>query len=152
MLLLALLGALSHESAWKGESDIESNGILDMFYRRILNKTVTSWVLSKGTAFNVNSFLDGVEKILGTPFKSRSITMNAVLGGIWIRGTADGMVLSAYWHPTKNHSVSVYKAHSITSGEVLPEKPQTAPPDCWAVAFGNPGTAMNVMPMYRVIQ
>ena len=127
---------------------MESNGILDMFYRRILNKTVTSWVLSKGTAFNVNSFLDGVEKILGTPFKSRSITMNAVLGGIWIRGTVDGwMSLSAFMHPTKRHGAGIYCGKY---GQVHPYGNSFDKPGDWTVAFGNATFCGLSYPVYRI--
>ena len=149
MLLLAFFGcrALASQSGWKGESDLESNDLY--IYGDRWKHNITSWMLPERADFDPTKFLDAAEKILGTPFRSRKITTTKFTDvGKWIRGTADEMVLAAYWHSTKNHTAYFYRM-SFTFRGTLPKKRTIAPPGRWAIAFGNPGNALNTIPMYE---
>ena len=156
MFLLALLGcqAFASDSNWKGEAYVESNFFqpIDPFTMRRLFwwvSTVRSWAVPKGTTFDEKGLIEYIQKKIPWNIKSYQVRKTEVDGGVWIRGTAHGKYISAYWHPTKSHTAAVY---SGGKGIVLPETPEIAEPGCWAVAFGNAGTGQRNFPVYRIIQ
>ena len=142
-MFIALLGfALASE--WRGEEnfvvnvpEMEENGFWDWITSAA--KWVWNNVLSKifRGNFNEHEMLDQFEKQLGRTFQTRQFTRSKVDGGVWIRGHADELVLSAYMHPTKAHSVAI---RSGATAKILPEKIEVAPAGAWAIAFGNPGS------------
>ena len=155
MFLLALLGCQAFASTWKGEADLEDNGWWEDFVKATKQgweKFVAStqrWTVTGSAVkdFDDKAFLDAAEKRLNVTFQHRQVTRSQVAGGTWIRGTADGYVLSAYIHPNKVHYAGVF---SGKYGKVLPEKLTPVMPGMWAVAFGNPGSPEGNFPLYRV--
>ena len=109
---------------------------------------VESWMAS---SFNVDRFLDHAEKALGTHFKTRNITRTWKDGGLWIYGNADQMRLSAYWHPTKNHTSAIHKFSILAGGmadnQMVPSELKIAPPKVWVVTFANLGTKGMITPV-----
>lgn len=51
-------------------------------------------------------------------------------GGVWIYGQAENTVFTAFYHPTKPHTVQIRAGQK---GDVLPENPQWVPAGSWAV-------------------
>ena len=153
-MFIALLGfALAAE--WMGEEnfvvnvpDMEENG---KFWDWI--KKAAAWVwdnvvgkIFRGN-FNEHEMLDHFEHQLGRTFQTRQFTRTKVDGGVWIRGHADELVMSAYMHPTKAHSVAI---RSGATAKILPEKNEVAPAGTWAIAFGNPGSAQGNEALYKI--
>ena len=126
------------------ENDLE-NGFWDWLVK--VGKIVIGWFLNRDVHFDENSFLDAVERQLGRTFTTRQFTRTRVEGGTWIHGHADELVLSAYNHPLRNHSVAI---RSGATAKLLPEKIESAPPGCWAIAFGNPGSAEGNEALYKL--
>ena len=142
MFLLALLGYQALASTWKGEYAMESNDLFDAI--GWLFKRIFGW---RATHFDENQFLDDVERRLGRAFQTRQFTRTKVDGGVWVRGRADELVLSAYMHPSKYHSVGV---RSGATAKILPEKVDSVPPGVWAIAFGHPGSASGNEALYKI--
>ena len=166
-MFIALLG-LGLASAWKGEGSLELNAADNMeFAAQALESTqeenaeanwwwivnivltVVSWFTRRGEHFDEHQFLDIAEKQLGRSFKTRLFTRTQVDGGVWIRGQADELMLSAYNHPTKAHSVAI---RSGATAKILPEKVEVAPAGCWAVAVGNPGSSHGNEALYKIVE
>ena len=149
MFVLALVG-IALASEWKSEENFELNVEQEENFWRLIIKiaaTVISWILGRGEHFDENMFLDVAERQLGSTFQTRQFTRTKVDGGVWIRGHADELVMSAYMHPTKAHSVAI---RSGATAKILPEKVEVAPAGTWAVAFGNPGTAHGNEALYKI--
>ena len=152
MLILALLGcqAFASESNWKGEADVESNRfIIPSMGQLRWQWTVTSWTVPKNTKFDEKVCIDYLQKRLNVTFKSHYVQKVDVSGGTWIRGTADGLSLSAFMHPTKSHRAGVYCGRTE---EVLPENPWNSGPGLWAIAFGNATSCNWNVPVYKIIE
>ena len=149
MFVLALLGfALASE--WKSEENfefntpaMEDNGLFDWL------NSIIHWIFGRGVQFNEHQMLDHLEKQLGRTFKTRQFTRTQVDGGVWIRGQADELVLSAYNHPTKAHTVAI---RSGATAKILPEKVEVAPAGAWAVAFGNPHSSHGNEALYKIVE
>ena len=134
-MFIALLGfALAAE--WRGEEnfvvnvpDMEENGkIWDWI------KKAAAWVWNNVVAKIFRGNFNEHEI-----FQTRQFTRTKVDGGVWIRGHADELVMSAYMHPTKAHSVAI---RSGATAKILPEKNEVAPAGTWAIAFGNGNEAL----------
>ena len=157
MFLLALLGcqALASDSNWKGEAYVESNifepppsgPLWDLVFKR-WQFTVLNLRVPKGTTFDEKGLVEWIQERCRMTIKSYQIKKTEVSGGVWIRGTADGRYISAYWHPTKSHTAGVY---SSGRGIILPETTKIAEPGCWALAFGWASHPAS-FPVYRIIQ
>ena len=153
-MFIALLGfALAAE--WRDEEnfvvnvpDMEDNGVWD-WIKKIVHVVVkvVGWIFGRDQHFDENMFLDVAERQLGRTFQTRQFTRTKVDGGVWIRGHADELVMSAYMHPTKAHSVAI---RSGATAKILPEKVEVAPAGAWAVAFGNPQSAHGNEALYRI--
>ena len=153
MFVLALVG-IALASGWKSEENFELNveqeenaeaNVLLWVVSAIQN--VIRWIFRRGEHFDENMFLDVAERQLGRTFQTRQFTRTKVDGGVWIRGHADELVMSAYMHPTKAHSVAI---RSGATAKILPEKVEVAPAGAWAVAFGNPQSAHGNEALYRI--
>ena len=154
-MFIALLGfALAAE--WRGEEnfvvnvpDMEDNGKFLKFLKKIVHVVVNvvNFIFGRGEHFDENMVLDVAERQLGRTFQTRQFTRTKVDGGVWIRGHADELVMSAYMHPTKAHSVAI---RSGATAKILPEKVEVAPAGAWAVAFGNPQSAHGNEALYRI--
>ena len=154
MFLLALLGCQAFADAnWKGEADLESNTVLtsDWWVRHLhpWRRSVMGWTVPKGTSFDEKGCIDHIQKKLNVTFKSHQIKKTEARGGTWIRGTVDGLELSAYMHPTKNHTAGIYCGKT---GMIEPAKPAIAEPGCWAVAFGNAMSSYWNHYLYKIIE
>ena len=135
-------------SEWMGET--EENLAWDWIKK--VGKVVVDvvrWIFVRGQHFDEHQFLDIAEKQLGCTFKNRQFTRTQVDGRVWICGNADELVLSAYHHPTKAHSVAI---HSGATAKILPEKVEVAPAGAWAIAFGNPGSSHGNEALYKVVE
>ena len=91
-------------SGWKGEGNFELHVEQEENFWRLIIKiaaTVISWILGRGEHFDENMFLDVTERQLGSTFQTRQFTRTKVDGGVWIRGHADELVMSAYMHPRR---------------------------------------------------
>ena len=155
MFVLALVG-IAFASGWKGEENYELNvqqeGNAEAnFWWWIISAvtTVISWFTKRGEHFDEHQMLDHLEKQLERTFKNRQFTRTQVDGGVWIRGQADELVLSAYHHPTKAHSVAI---RSGATAKILPEKVEVAPAGCWAVAVGNPHSSHGNEALYKIVE
>ena len=115
---------------------------------RFLGKKVgvMNWPL-RLDSFNVNSFVDYLERKVGT-FKTRSFKTTHVDGGVWIHGAADEIMLSAYMHPSRNHSAAILAG---ATGQVLPAKQKIVGPGQWCVVFGNPNSTRGNKPLYKIV-
>ena len=101
----------------------------------------------RGNDFDENVLLDAVEQKLGRSFQTRQITRTRVDGGVWVRGTADNIALSAYYHDSKAHSVAIKTG---LSAKILPEKQQIAQPGEWAIAIGPVESADGNQALYKL--
>ena len=149
MFVLALVG-IALASEWKSEENFELNVEQEENFWGLIIGAITSVInllFRRGERFDENMFLDVAEKQLGRTFRTRQFTRSQVDGGVWIRGHADELVMSAYMHPTKAHSVAI---RSGATAKILPEKVEIAPAGTWAVAFGNPGTAQGNEALYKI--
>ena len=149
MFVLALVG-IALASEWKSEENFELNVEQEENFWGLIIGAITSVIgllFRRGERFDENMFLDVAEKQLGRTFRTRQFTRSQVDGGVWIRGHADELVMSAYMHPTKAHSVAI---RSGATAKILPEKVEVAPAGTWAVAFGNPGTAQGNEALYKI--
>ena len=149
MFVLALVG-IALASEWKSEENFELNVEQEENFWGLIIGAITSVInllFRRGERFDENMFLDVAEKQLGRTFQTRQFTRSQVDGGVWIRGHADELVMSAYMHPTKAHSVAI---RSGATAKILPEKVEVAPAGTWAVAFGNPGTAQGNEALYKI--
>ena len=164
MFVLALFG-IALASEWKSEENFDASArpaveALDSFQKESSEENTFSWPLlikpliitriwkKNDVQFNEHIFLDQTERQLGRTFQVREFTRTHVDGGVWIRGHADELVVSAYMHPTKPHSAAI---RSSVTAKILPEKIKAAPAGSWAIACGNPGPHVNE-PLYRIEQ
>ena len=166
MFVLALLGCQALASGWTGEENFKAVDFLDRPMKALdtlqeeenrcgiwcpptpvhrWKNRVIGWIFRE--PFDVHELLDRVEKYLPQPFRIRNITQTHVDGGVWIHGHADEMMISAYMHPSKDHSAAIY---SRGWGKSLPQKAEIAPPGLWSVAFGNPGSVQGNRAIYRI--
>ena len=142
--------AIALASEWKSEENFELNVEQEENFWGLIIGAITSVInllFRRGERFDENMFLDVAEKQLGRTFRTRQFTRSQVDGGVWIRGHADELVMSAYMHPTKAHSVAI---RSGATAKILPEKVDVAPAGTWAVAFGNPGSAQGNEALYKI--
>ena len=149
MFVLALVG-IALASEWKSEENFELNVEQEENFWGLIIGAITSVInllFRRGEHFDENMFLDVAEKQLGRTFQTRQFTRTKVDGGVWIRGHADELVMSAYMHPTKAHSVAI---RSGATAKILPEKVEVAPAGTWAVAFGNPQSAQGNEALYKI--
>ena len=135
-------------SGWRSEFTAEENAEANGWFWDVV-KTVFGWIFGRGVRFDENKFLDQLETKLGRNFQTRKFTRSQVEGGVWIRGNADELTLSAFVHPSKSHSVGI---RSGATSKILPEKIEVAPPGCWAVAFGNAGSVGGNEALYKIIE
>ena len=149
MFLLALLGcqAFASDSNWKSEAAVESNDANFMF--QAWRYVVVNWIVPKDTGFEENAIIDHLENRLNVKAKSYQIQKTEEKGGTWIRGTVNGLHLSAFMHPTKRHTAGIF---TVFAQKVLPEKRLVAKPGDWAVAFGNTTVSLGVAPVYQIIE
>ena len=101
----------------------------------------------RGNDFDENVLLDAVEQKLGRSFQTRQITRTRVDGGVWVRGTADDIALSAYYHPNRAHSVAI---RTGLEAKILPERQQVAQPGEWAIAIGPVESTDGNQALYRL--
>ena len=101
----------------------------------------------RGNDFDENVLLDAVEQKLGRSFQTRQITRTRVDGGVWVRGTADDIALSAYYHDSRAHSVAI---RTGLEAKILPERQQVAQAGEWAVAIGPVESADGNQALYKL--
>lgn len=80
--------------------------------------------------FRADNFIDTLEEQLGRKFQNRKINRKIAEGGVWISGTADDVIFSAYYHRSKSHTVAVQR-----NGVTIPETPKFVAPGKWAVVY-----------------
>ena len=152
MFLLALLGcqAFASDSNAKGEADLESNEANSFLMTyKTWRSSVTSRVFPKGSFFDEKGCVAYLEKKLWDRFKSYQLKKTEVGGGTWIRGTVDGLSLSAFMHRTKRHAAGVFCGKT---GKVQPNYEEIVEPGNWAVAFGNATSCGLSSPVYKTIE
>ena len=158
MLVLVLLGCQALASEFMSEMQMNDLHIMIepppwggqelLLFIQKRNMSVHSWFLPT-REFDVNKFVAQLEKTVG-PFESRQLRKSYVGGGIWIRGTLDEFMLSAYMHPTRQHRAGI---RSGATGKILPDEfvwTDARRPGNWFIAVGNPHSSYGNEPLYMV--
>ena len=146
MFILALLGyqAFASDSNWKGEAYVKSNEANTVWLME-WKRTISSWTLPDSQPSDPNLVIRDIQEKYNVTFQEVR-TLN--LGGCstWIKGTADGMGLSAFMHKTKRHT-AIFIC-DLEGKSSMPDNPAVAEPGEWAVAFGKTTDCPRMQPFY----
>ena len=111
-------------------------------------RRVESFIVSEGPEMNATFLLHRFESVLrlslGEPHMTRTTTSD---GGVWIHGSVGKFMLSAFFHPSKEHSAAIWCS---VNKRLLPSSPQKSPPGKWAVAFGFTNGPTGKVALWRV--